>query len=405
MEHIGDPMSHPMEEGDGKKSKRKRAWMGSGERARFSLAVFVVSLVIVVLICLAVYGVAYYAIFSPPALLDSSTVEVTIPKGSSVSAIGKLLEESGVIRSKTVFKVYMDFTYQDVVLQQGTYQLQRDMTVDEVVDTLSRSNATPNVATFTLAEGLTVEEMADLLVDKKIVMDREEFLGLCATGALFKEYTFVQNSIEANAQNARNYVLEGYLAPDTYEVYLGADAESIIRKMLGQVNVVFTEEYYTRADEMGLTMDQVITLASIIEKEAKAADFAKVSAVFHNRMDKNMFLQSCATVNYAKGIHKLYLSDADIAYDSPYNTYKYAGLPAGPICNPGAEAIQAALWPDEDYVQEGYLYFCNKTPESGELAFAKTEEQHQKNQTQYRQSWIDYDNKTAVQGTQAAQST
>ena len=131
-----------------------------------------------------------------------------------------------------------------------------------------------------------------------------------------------------------------------------------------------------RAEEIGMTMDQVLTLASMIEKEAKKADFAKVSAVFHNRLDQGMLLQSDPTVHYVTGERRMALRQSDLAVDSPYNTYKVSGLPVGPICNPSPEAINAALYPDESYVAEKYLYFCSKDPNTGELYFSKTLEEH-----------------------------
>jgi UPF0755 protein len=159
--------------------------------------------------------------------------------------------------------------------------------------------------------------------------------------------------------------------------------------MLNRFNEVFTDEYLTRAQQLNMTMDQVLTLASLIEREAQApGDFAKVSAVFHNRLSQDMPLQSCASLSYVLGVTKYVFNEDERATDSLYNTYKYNGLPVGPVCNPGKAAIEAALYPNEEYLAGGYLYFCNQNPaETSELVFAKTYEEHQANVEKYQQYW------------------
>ena len=129
----------------------------------------------------------------------------------------------------------------------------------------------------------------------------------------------------------------------------------------------------------------------MIEKEAKTADFAKVSAVFHNRLKKGMPLGSDVTVKYVSGSQKMALSDSDLAVDSAYNTYTRTGLPVGPICNPSMDAVVAALYPDEQYVAQKYLYFCSTDPDSGELHFSKTLEEHNAAVAMYRPLWEEYD--------------
>ncbi|MBR1584509.1 MAG: endolytic transglycosylase MltG [Clostridia bacterium] len=191
--------------------------------------------------------------------------------------------------------------------------------------------------------------------------------------------------------SARMFVLEGYLAPDTYEVYTNATAEDIIKKLLSQTEAVFTNDDHDRADELNMTMDQVITLASMIEKEAKTADFAKVSAVFHNRLKQNMTLGSDVTVKYASGVKRMSLTNEDLQVNSPYNTYVNRGLPIGPICSPSAAAIQAALYPDEQFISDNYLYFCSTDPNTGELYFSRTLEEHNLAVSIYAPLWQAYD--------------
>ena len=186
-------------------------------------------------------------------------------------------------------------------------------------------------------------------------------------------------------------MLEGYLSPNTYEVYVSATEDDIIRKLLSQTEAVFTVENQERAEELDMTMDQVLTLASLIEKEAKESDFARVSAVFHNRLKEGMKLESDVTIHYITGVRKMALADSDLAVNSPYNTYQVTGLPLGPVCNPSPAAIRAALYPDDSMIQEKYLYFCAKEPESGELYFSKTLDQHKRAVEIYAPYWQKYD--------------
>ena len=195
----------------------------------------------------------------------------------------------------------------------------------------------------------------------------------------------------------RKYVLEGYLSPNTYEVYTSATDEDIIRKLLSQTEAAFPAEYQERAAEMGFTMDQILTLASLVEKEAKESDFARVSAVFHNRLKAKMKLQSDVTIHYITGVRKMALAESDLQVKSPYNTYVVDGLPVGPVCNPSPKAIQAALYPDEMLTAENYLFFCAKEPESGELYFSKTLAEHERAVAVYAPLWQKYDETRGIQ--------
>jgi UPF0755 protein len=138
---------------------------------------------------------------------------------------------------------------------------------------------------------------------------------------------------------------------------------------------------------MGFTMDQILTLASMIEKEAKEADFAKVSAVFHNRLKAGMKLQSDVTIHYITGVRRMSLTEDDLKVSNAYNTYQITGLPPGPICSPSSAAIDAALYPDQTFLAENYLYFCAKEPENGELYFSRTLQEHEQAVAIYEPLW------------------
>ena len=203
------------------------------------------------------------------------------------------------------------------------------MTMRQIADQLTRGDGNPIVRNITLIPGWTIEQFAEQLVKDGVLTDSAEFLSLCKSGTSFSEFYSVQDVLNSRNVSQRRYVLEGYLAPDTYEIYIGATASEIIRKLITQTERVFTVACEDRAEEMGYTMDEILTLASMIEKEASKADFAKVSAVFHNRLKAGMKLQSDVTIHYITGVRKMSLTGSDLALDSLYNTYQVTGLPLG----------------------------------------------------------------------------
>ena len=328
---------------------------------------------------------------------DDRPVAFEIPSGASLTRVSRNLEEAGLVHSATVFKYYCDFAGLGQKIQSGNYQLNRAMTMAEIADRLTMGDGIPMVRNITLIPGWTVREFADYLVERGILEDSAEFLELCRTGENFNDYTYIADIRQSGRAAGRKYVLEGYLAADTYEVYTTVTAPEIIRKLLGQTDNLFTSADAERAAALGMDMDRIFTLASLIEKEAKTGDFARVSAVFHNRLKKNMRLDSDVTIHYITGERRMALTDRDLAVDSPYNTYRVTGLPPGPICSPSREAIRAALYPDEIYLNEGFLYFCAKDPESGELYFSRTLEEHERAVAAYQESWKRWDEERGIE--------
>jgi len=214
---------------------------------------------------------------------------------------------------------------------------------------------------------------------------------LCEKGEKYIDFDFMDFANDPK-NTQRKYILEGFMFPDTYEVFLDATDADIIEKMLNRFSSVFNTQYMDRAKELNMTTDQIVTLASIIEREGKTKDFAKISAVFHNRLNKKMPLGSDVTIQYILKTNRLVLTNEDIAVNSPYNTYKNPGLPLGPISNPGKNAIQAALYPDEAFMKEGYYFFVLTDPRTGELAFSKTDVEHNAQVAKYKPVWQEYDN-------------
>ena len=291
--------------------------------------------------------------FAPTDSQNQEVVSFSVKSGSSLSAVIKNLEAAGLIHNHTVFKYMADFMGMGQKIQSGDYELTRAMSATEILNQLISGDGKPLTMKITIIPGWTVEDVGTV--------------------------------------SQRKYALEGYLSPNTYEIYTSSSADTLIKRLLTQTEAAYLSGYDERAQELGLTMDEVFTLASMIEKEAKTSDFAKVSAVFHNRLKAGMTLGSDVTVKYVSGSQKMSLNDSDLAVDSPYNTYTHKGLPIGPICNPSMDAVVAALYPDEQYVAQKYLYFCSAEPESGRLVFSKTLEEHNKAVSYYRQYWEEYD--------------
>lgn len=355
------------------------------------------SLVVVIGLLLTVWNKVYDAYLAPADVNDPTEMAFSVESGQSLTRVANNLESAGLIRNRTVFKYYCDFAGMGQKIQSGNYRLNKTMTMQEIADQLTRGDGNPLVRNITLIPGWTIEEFADKLVQDGVLQNKDEFLQLCRTGEAFQDYYYIADVLATKNVSQRKYVLEGYLSPNTYEVYTDASAEDILRKLLSQTERAFPADAQEQAAEMGYTMDQIITLASLIEKEAKNADFAKVSAVFHNRLKQGMKLQSDVTIHYITGVRKMSLADSDLAVSSPYNTYQNAGLPLGPVCNPSAEAISAALYPDETYVAENYLYFCAKDPESGELYFSRTLQEHEQAVSIYAPLWKEYDQSRGIQ--------
>ena len=315
--------------------------------------------------------------FAPMDVKDTQTVAFEVSSGSSLSTVSRNLEAAGLIHNHTVFKYMADFMGMGQKIQSGDYELSRAMSAADILDQLISGDGKPLTAKITIIPGWTVENVADYLVDQDILDSAEEFLALCRTGESYSGYYFIEEMMKTADYGERLYALEGYLSPNTYEIYTSSSADTIIKRLLSQTEAAYSLAYDERAQEMGMTMDEVFTLASMIEKEAKTADFAKVSAVFHNRLKKGMTLGSDVTIKYVSGSEKMVLSGAELDVDSPYNTYQHKGLPIGPICNPSMGAVVAALYPDEQYLAQKYLYFCSTDPDSGELCFTRTLEEHE----------------------------
>lgn len=296
-----------------------------------------------------------------------------IPKGANTSAIAESLYEQGLIKNAGMYKLLSKFNGYDGLYQSGTHILSKSLSYDEIMRVLTSKPASKQVM---IPEGKNFKQIVDILYAKQIIKDKDKFIRIANTEKF--DYPFLKDL------PPRDNKLEGYLFPDTYEFDMNASEQEIIRKMLDNFNRKLKPEYNDQIKRLkgNMTLDRVIILASIIEREAKNPDDRDlISGVFYNRLtskDKTLRkLQSCATIQYIlvkmTGAVKERLLDADLAIVDPYNTYMYEGLPPGPICCPGEAAIKAALYPEDTE----FLYFVAKGDAAGSHQFSKTFKEHQ----------------------------
>lgn len=370
------------------------AWIWAAIRP---LVILLCSLTLLAGIVTAAWRGFSAAMVDPVDPSDSADISFTVESGESLSRVSDNLEQQGLIRNASVFKYYADFLGYGQKIQAGQYTLRRSMQLSQIAARLTAGDGRPIVRDITIIPGWTVEDVVAYLVQESVLADASAFLARCREGTEYAAYYYISDVLSSKTAAERKYALEGYLAPDTYEIFVNAAEDDIIRKLLSQTEAVFKESYHTRAEEQGFSMDQMLTIASLIEKEAKTADFKKVSAVFHNRFASGMRLDSDVTIKYVLGTKRMVLTAEDLAVDSPYNTYRHKGLPPGPICGPSPQAVEAALYPDEDFVVGGYLYFCSKDPDSGELHFSKTLKEHEQAVRVYAPLWEAFDRESGAQ--------
>ena len=315
---------------------------------------------------------------------------ITLKEDATTEEVAELLEQNGVIDREWAFRIYLLMKLdkdEEVDYLSGDIKLNSNMNFDSIFSALT---VVPYVAVevrVTIPEGYTTDQIINLLVDKKI-STREELVQVINEYPF--KHAFVRQLTEIGYSENRIYRLEGYLYPDTYDFYENDDPVRVINKMLNNFDDKFWDEYedtYKEScDKLGMTFDDIITLASIIQAEGKTlSDYECISSVFHNRFNSTSFpkMESCATIQYVLPERHDVITAEDLKYDSPYNTYMYEGLPPGAICNPGINAIEAAIYPDiskavldEFKISKAY-FFCSDL--TGKIYYAQTEAGHEKN--------------------------
>lgn len=323
---------------------------------------------------------------SPITEYTPGAVEVAIPRAATSDDIANILKNKKLIESTFSFKMLSKFNGFDGRYQAGTHYLTPEMSYDEIMYLLTH---TPEAIVITIPEGYTYKQLQQRLIDSGLNIDVEYMDELVKRPNMFIDYSFVQD-IEVHEQ--RTWLLQGYLWPDTYRFDPSMDEMDILRMFLNNTQQKLTTgNYAEKASEMGLTMDQVITLASIVQTEGHTAEMYKIGRVFLNRLNSDIGLESCATINYLRlenneePVFWVQQSDLDRFQYNPYNTYAYDGLPPGPINNPGLAAIEGVLWPASERTWPGafeYLYFC--ADGKGNNVFAKTYEEQLENIEFYR---------------------
>ena len=315
-------------------------------------------LTILVSCCLAIVGI-FLALILAPYLTSKELAlepkEIRIAPGTSTKSIAKQLADERIIRSSLLFEVVAYFEGASRYLQAGTYELSAAMSPREIIHQLKAGKVVHRH--FVVPEGLTMEQIAQLFKDEGFGT-AESFNRAARDLQWQKRY-----GIEVNS-------LEGYLFPNTYKLVDGIPAAKVIKMMLDEFNRNWTRERTEEAESINFSPQEIITLASIIEKEAKIdSERPLISAVFHNRLKRGWKLEADPTVLYALGNPLRALTTRDLKFDSSYNTYVNRGLPPAPICNPGLASIMAALRPAESShlyfvaIGDGKHYFSNTLAE------------------------------------------
>jgi len=295
---------------------------------------------------------------------DGDKVMIEIREGSSMSQIAEILDEKDVIDFSWAFRMYVKTEETEHIIRQGGHIFDKGMSYEEIIKKLEEK---PDVefstaVKITVPEGYENRQIADKLAEAGLV-DREKFMNELEQGEF--DFDFVRAITRTENR------LEGYLYPATYDIYPGETEHDIICKMLKafEKNIVPLYE----GAETELSLDQVVTFASLVEREAANDGERKtVASVFFNRIEKDMTLSSCASVQYVLKEHKAVLSISDIKIESPYNTYINKGLPVGPIASPGTKSVEAVLYPEDTE----FLFFVAR-PDGSENLFSVTGEEHE----------------------------
>ncbi len=304
------------------------------------------------------------------------TTEVTIPKEVTVDQLTQILYEAGAIKKPEFFKLYCSVTASMEYFQPGTYKIETNMDYEDLINTLQGGNESREVVTVTFPEGITALEMASLLEENE-VCSAQDFLTAIDSDD-FDNYDMI-GAITNGAD--KYYKLEGYLFPDTYNFYKGEEIDSVVSKFLYNFQNRVSD-LQTEIANSGMTEDQVVIMASIIQREAaNVNDMKDVSAVLHNRLnfgaEYGIYRLECDSTTYYpyKRAEDVPATDA-LSYGN-YDTYQVQGLPAGAICNPGLDAIEAALRPNTEGDAAYYLYFCHAA--DGTAYYATNAEDHEYN--------------------------
>ena len=315
------------------------------ERKRKRSKAPIVVIIIVLLIVAAGFAVniLYDKTIKPVDPGNIEPISIIVPEGTTTAGLSEILIGNGLTADVPLvdyfFKIHCRRMGYDGQFKMGTYDLNKSMGLDQMAALIIAGNLA-DTKSFTIPEGYNIIQMAKAL----------EAAGICTADDFYYEvesgefnYSFL---IDCPPGRER---LEGFLYPETYEIYSDATAHDVVNIMLAQFDMLFQSDYYDRAASLGMSVREIVTLGSIVEREAvQPYERPIMAGVFYNRLEQGMRLESCATIQYILGEPKQFLTNADTQIPSPYNTYLNEGLPPGPICNPRIASIEAALYPDDN---------------------------------------------------------
>lgn len=288
------------------------------------------------------------------------TAVIELGEDATASEVAELLEDAGIIEYPTLFKLYC--TVSNATFKSGKYEINANLDYSAIARALRRTSTFKQTVRVTIPEGYTVQQIVDVLVEKGVASAAD-------LNAAIAEYDFSHEFIDGIGDSRVR--LEGYLFPDTYEFYINDSAPNVIAKFLTNFENKFTDKLHERAEELGLTVNEVVIMASLVEREAKRDnERAIVASVIYNRLanaETYPRLQLDATVQYIVG--RAPTAD-DLKIDDPYNTYLYNGLPPGPIANPGIASLEAVLYPADT----SYFYYVAR--DDGSHIFSETLDEH-----------------------------
>lgn len=345
------------------------------------VSIIIISLILILLVG-GVSGYMYVkSALQPVDPDDENGIEIEIPLGSTSSTIADILEDENIIKDSRVFRIYTKVKNESD-FQAGTYTFTPAMTIDEIIESLkSGVLVKAPIDKVTIPEGTTIEEMAEVFEDEGY-FSKEEFIDRLNdtdyVKDLIERYPTVLSDVILNEDIKTP--LEGYLFAATYDIYVeNPDMDEIIETMLDKTVAVITP-FLDEINEKEFSIHEVLTLASLVEKEASAQEQRKgIASVFYNRLEAGMPLQTDPTVLYALGEHKGKVLLEDLEVESPYNTYVVKELPIGPISNFSENSLEASLHPEES----DYIYFLHD--DEGGIHFAETHEEH----LEYKKKYID----------------
>ena len=371
-----------------KKRKRKERRESAAENAGVLFSSIFKAVMYIVFVLAASAYMSYFIINVANDIFafvkSDREVNFEINELMTADDVAETLVEKGIIKYKGVFKLYAKYKNHNKPYLNGNYVLSPNMNYDELLTKLTSVPYVREVVRITIPEGYTTDQIINLFL-KNGIGDRDRFVDVINNYPFKHKFIEVLNNLELSTD--RTYRLDGYLFPNTYDFYVDENEVNVINKLLNSFESNFVDVYYKRCENLGMTMDEIITLASMVQAEAKyAIDLEYISSVFHNRLNSSSFkyLESDATVVYCLEERKEDLTQSDLNIKSPYNTYVSEGLPPGAICNPGIDAIEAALYPDDplDKSGEAYSAFFFVSNKFGKTYYAATNKQHDKNKKQ-----------------------